>query len=98
MPTEVPRNTVTMFMVSFWAALLRRSQTPHSRMKLPSMSIPMSAETSGTSSMQNIVTISANISFSRRETLRRLFMRILRSASVVSARMMGGWIIGTSAM
>ena len=98
MPTDVPRNIVTTFISSFCAALLKRSQTPHSRRKLPSISIATSAETSGTSNMQNIVTTSANISFSKRETFLRLFILILRSFSVVSQRIIGGWIIGTSAI
>ena len=85
-------------MSSFCAALLRRSQTPHSRRKLPSISIPTSAETSGTSRMQKIATTSAKISFSSLETFLRLFILILRSFSVVKRRMMGGWIIGTNAI
>ena len=98
MPTDVPRNTVTILIVSFCAALLSLSQTPHSRMKLPSISIPISAETSGTRSMQKMVTTNAKINFSSLPTLRRLFMRILRSFWVVSRRIIGGCIIGTSAM
>jgi len=62
------------------------------------MSMAMSAEASGTMRMQITMTTSAKISFSSRETLRSDFMRILRSAGVVSQRMIGGWMSGTSDM
>ena len=55
----------------------------------------MSAEAAGTSRTQAMVTTSTKISFSVRETARRLRMRMQRSFLVVSSRMIGGWMTGT---
>jgi hypothetical protein len=98
MPTLTPRKMVRMLMTSFWADLTRRSVTAHSRRKLPSMSMATRGEASGTRSTQTTSTPVAKRSFSRRETLRRDGMRMRRSRSVVSRRMMGGWMRGTRAM
>ena len=98
MPTLVPRKMVTALMISFCDAFDSRSATPHSRKKLPNISMPMSAEAGGTRSTHKTVTRSANRSFSRRDTERKERMRISRSLRVVSKRMIGGWMRGTSAM
>ena len=97
-PTEVPRKIVTMFMSSLEEVFTRRSTTPASLKMLPSMSMMIRAEASGTTRMQTIITITANTMRSALETGRRAFMRILRSLSLVIRRMIGGWMSGTSAM
>ncbi len=79
MPTEEPRKMVTTLMISFCAALLSRSVTPHSRKKLPNISMAMSAEAAGTSSTQAMVTMMTKVSFSAFETLRSERMRMRRS-------------------
>jgi len=94
-----PRNSVTTFAISFSEALVRRATTPHSRMKLPSMMVPRSGRPFGAIRPPTSVTTSGNRSRARAETLFLMVgMRTVRSFCVVSARMMGGWMIGTSAM
>ena len=97
-PTQTPRKMVTMFISSFWAVLSRRSVTPHSCIRLPSIRQPTRGAAEGTSRATKMVTTKGKMIFSVLETLRSGRMTILRSSSLVSARMMGGWITGTSAM
>ena len=97
-PTETPRKITTMFMSSFCAVLDRRSTTPHSRNRLPSIRLPTSGAALGTSRATNAVTAIGKTIFSFLETVRRASMRIMRSFFVVRPRMMGGWMTGTSAM
>ena len=89
---------VTMLINAFCVVCDRRSTTSHSRMRLPNASIPISSAADGS----NNATSSSNTSGKRMrsafETSRSCTISILRSASVVSALMMGGWISGTSAM
>ena len=59
-PTEVPRKMVTMFISSLEEVFTKRSTTPASLKMLPSMSMMIRAEASGTTRMQTIITITAN--------------------------------------
>ena len=97
-PTASPSRIVTMFMSSFCAARLSRSTTPHSRSRLPKVSMPISGAAVGRKATTTASTISGNRMRSRRDTGRSCCIAIRRSRSVVSARMIGGWMIGTSAM
>ena len=97
-PTEMPRKTVTMFISSFCTVLLRRSTTPHSRMRLPSIRLPISGAAEGSSRETKIVTMMGKMIFSVLLTSRSCFISIWRSFLVVSSFMMGGWMTGTSAI
>ena len=97
-PTEMPRKMVTMLMSSFWAVLLRRSVTPLSLNRLPSIRQPTRGAASGTRKLTKMVTAMGKMIFSVWDTARSCFMVICRSALVVRARMMGGWMTGTRAM
>ncbi len=87
-----------MLISSFAAVLESRSTTPHSRNRFPSISIPTSGVADGRRKTQIRSTMSGNATFSIRLTGRSCFMVILRSSAVVRRRMIGGWMIGTSAM
>ena len=78
--------------------LLSRSVTPHSRSRLPNVSIPIRGAAEGRNSRQSNRTVSGNMTFSSLLTGRSCDMTTSRSAWVVSARMIGGWMMGTSAM
>ena len=97
-PTEMPRKIVTMFISSFCMVLLRRSSTPHSLARLPSIRQAIRGAAEGTSSATNTVTTTGKKIFSFLLTWRRGFMTICRSFSVVRAFMIGGWITGTRAI
>ena len=87
-----------MLISSFWAVLLSRSTTPLSLNRLPSISIPINGAAEGSNRETKMVTTMGNTIFSALETGRSCFMTIRRSALVVSAFMMGGWITGTRAI
>ncbi len=97
-PTEVERKIVTMFMSAFCTVSDRRSVTPHSRNRLPSIRQPISGAVDGRSRMTKMVTMIGKRIFSVLETGRDCTILILRSASEVMSFMIGGWIIGISAM
>ena len=97
-PTDTPRKMVMMFIISFWAVLLSRSTTPLSRIRLPSISMPTSEAADGSRKETRMVTAIGKTMRSRLETTRSCSMRTMRSFLVVSAFMIGGWMIGTSAM
>ena len=97
-PTARPSMMVTILMSSLAAVLDRRSTTPHSLNRLPNISIPTSGVADGSSRAQIISTESGKTIFSIWRTGRSCFISISRSALVVSRRMIGGWIMGTSAM
>ena len=97
-PTEMPRNMVTIFISSFWAVLERRSVTPLSRNRLPSISRPISGAAEGSMKDTNMVTMMGNIIFSFWDTGLSCFISIRRSSFVVSAFIIGGCMTGTSAM
>ena len=67
-PTVTPRKIVIMFISSFVAVFTRRSQTPDSFIRLPSISIPTREAESGT--MRETITVTAigNTIFSSLET------------------------------
>ena len=56
-PTEMPRKVVTIFIRAFWAVSLRRSVTPHSRNRLPSIRQPSRGATVGSTKQVTIVTM-----------------------------------------
>ncbi len=97
-PTVIPRKITTMFISSFCTVLLRRSTTPHSFIRLPSIRQPTSGAALGSSrEMMTAIRMGKRI-FSVFDTVRSCDMRIERSFFEVSIRMMGGWITGTRAM
>ena len=97
-PTVMPRKMVTMFISSFWAVLFRRSTAPLSLNRLPSIRQPTSGAAEGSSRLTIMVTAMGKMIFSFLETGRSCSITMERSFLVVRARMMGGWITGTSAM
>ena len=97
-PTDRPRKMVTMLHSAFCAVSDRRSVRPHSRSRLPSMSMPISGAVSGMSRMTTVATAIGKMIFSVLETGRSCSILISRSFRVVSRRMIGGWMSGMSAM
>ena len=97
-PTVTPRNIVMIFISSFCAALAILSTTPDSLKRLPSISIPTSGAASGRKIEIKMTTITGKMIFSSLETGRSCSITTERSFLVVSAFIMGGWMIGTSAM
>ncbi len=77
---------------------MRATLDPTSRARLPSISAPTSGTALGKSSEQSSSAISGKQTFSIFETCRSCFILILRSSAGTSQRMIGGWMIGTSAM
>ena len=78
----------TMFISSFCTVFDRRSTTPHSFIRLPSMRQPTSGAADGSAMIT--VMISGKRIFSVFDTGRSWRILILRSFSEVSIRMMGG--------
>ena len=70
--------------------------TPHSRNRLPSISIPTSGAVDGRIMQTTMVITIGNRIFSSLDTERSCSILILRSFSVVRSFMTGGWMIGTS--
>ncbi len=97
-PTEMPRNTVTMFIRAFCTVSLRRSVTPHSRHRLPSIRQPISGAVEGSSSTQKMVTTMGKMIFSVLLTSLAWVMTTSRSFLVVNSFISGGWIMGIRAM
>ena len=97
-PTLVARKMVTMFISAFWAVSERRSVTPHSRKRFPSMRQPIRGAVEGRSKITKVATTMGKMIFSVLETSRLCTILTLRIFSVVIAFMIGGWIIGISAM
>ncbi|OPY06818.1 MAG: hypothetical protein A4E67_01356 [Syntrophaceae bacterium PtaB.Bin038] len=93
-----PRKIVTMLIKAFWAVSLRRPTTPDSRNKFPSISIPISGAASGSISTHTIVTAIGKMIRSVFDTGRSCSITTVRIFFVVSSFMIGGWMIGTSAM
>ena len=75
---------------SFCAVLFRRSTTPLTRSRLPSISMPTSEAASGSRSDTMIVTAIGKMTSSVLETCRSWPMRMARSFFVVSSFMIGG--------
>ena len=97
-PTEMPRKIVMMLHSSLEAVLTRRSTTPDSLSRLPSISMEIRGAAEGSRSETNTVTMIGKQTFSVLETVRSWAMTTWRSFLVVSSFMMGGWMTGTSAM
>ena len=98
-PTERPSMIVTMLMRALdIVSEMRATEGPASFARLPSMSAPMSGTALGSSTAQRSSTISGKQTFSIFFTSRSGGIVIARSAFEVSAFMIGGWMIGTSAM
>ena len=97
-PTEVPRKIVMMFISAFCTVSDKRSVTPVSRKRLPSIRQPISGAVEGSSRMTKVATTIGKTIFSAFETSRLCTILTLRILSVVISFMIGGWIIGISAM
>ena len=97
-PTERPRKMTTMFINSFCAVLDRRSTTPHSFIRLPSIRHPISGAADGRMRATIAVMMIGKTIFSVLDTGRSCPIFIARSFLVVNARMIGGWITGTRAI
>ena len=89
-----------MLAISFSEASLSRSTTPHSRRRLPSISMPMSGVPRG--AMMDAITVTTMGNRMRvvldTGACCTMPMTICFSRAVVSTRMIGGWISGTSDM
>ena len=97
-PTLIPRNIVIPFISPLLAVCDSLSVTIHSLSRLPSISMPKSGKESGKIRPHiNVITI-GNTIFSRLETGRNCSIFIARSFFVVSNFIIGGWIIGISAI
>ena len=72
--------------------------TPLSRNRFPNISIPTNGAVDGRIRQTTIVTMIGNKIFSSLDTERSCSILILRSLSVVSSFINGGWIIGTRAI
>jgi hypothetical protein len=96
-PTARPRKSVTTLASSFEDAPVSRSTTPDSFIRLPSMSMPMRGIAIGTRIPTTTVTTIGKTTRVRRDSFFRVWgMRMRRSPVVVSQRMIGGWMSGTS--
>ena len=97
-PTDKPRKIVTILINSFCEVLLKRSTTPHSRIKLPMQNIPIKGAADGNNAAVSSSKTKGKMIFSGRLTCRSCSISIKRSSGVVSALMMGGCINGTKAI
>ena len=97
-PTDMPRNIVVALSTSFWAASERRSVHPHSRRRLPNMSIPTSGTDAGRTRPQATVETIGKRMRSVLVTGRSCSILIPRSFFVVRSLITGGWMSGTSDM
>ena len=97
-PTEVARKMVTIFIRAFWAVSERRSVTPHSLKRLPSIRQPTRGAVEGRSRMTKVLTTMGKTIFSVLLTSRACSIFTLRIFSVVKSFMMGGWMRGIRAM
>jgi len=85
-PTARPRNSVTVFAISFDEAFVRRSTAPDSFIRLPSISMPISGVANGTRMPTITVTMIGNMIRVRVLSFRDAYgIRIERSCFVVSA-------------
>ena len=87
-----------MFISAFCTVSDRRSVTPHSRHKLPSIRQPISGAVDGSSRITTRETTIGKMIFSVLETWRVISILTSRSFLVVSSFIRGGWIIGISAI
>ncbi len=90
-PMQSPRSSVTILAISFSEALFKRSTTPHSFMRLPSITVPISGAPLGARIEAKIVTTIGNMIFVVCDIgCFTAPITIVRSLSVVRARMIGG--------
>ena len=90
---------VTMLMSALlMVSEMRATEGPASLARLPSIKAPMSGTAEGSSTAQRSSTIKGKQIFSIFFTSRKGGILMRRSSLVVSAFMMGGWMIGTSAI
>ena len=89
---------VTMFIRAFCTVSDRRSVTPHSRNRLPSIRQPISGAVEGRSRMTKMETMIGKMIFSVLVTSRVWTILILRFSLEVKSFMRGGWISGIRAM
>ena len=89
-PTERPSKMVTMFIRECCAVSDSRFTTPHTRIKLPNINIPIRGATAGMRMMIKKVAMRGKKSFSLAETGRSCRILILRCSGVVIRRMIGG--------
>ena len=97
-PTPIPRRMVTILMSSFCIVFERRSMTPLSRARFPSISIPTSGAAAGIRRTTSIVTAIGKIIFSFFDTGLSCSITASRSFFVVRSFIIGGCITGTRAM
>ena len=89
-PTEVPSRITTIYIKALEAVSVSCFTTPHSRNRLPSISIPTRGAVVGRIRQTTTVMMMGNRIFSSLETGRSCCILIFLSFSVVNAFMMGG--------
>ncbi len=89
---------VTMFIRAFCAVSDRRSVTPHSRKRLPSIRQPISGAVEGRRRITKVATTMGKMIFSVLETSRACSIFTSRISFVVHSFIRGGWMRGMSAM
>ena len=97
-PTDVPSKITTIYINALEAVSCNCLTTPDSLNRLPNINIPTSGAVVGRIRHTTIVTTIGNRIFSSFDTGRSCAIFIFLSFSVVSAFIIGGWIIGTSDM
>ena len=97
-PTEVPSRITTIYIIALDAVSVSCFTTPDSRNRLPSIRAPTRGAVVGRIRQTTMVTMMGNRIFSSLDTGRSCSILIFRSFSVVSRRIIGGWMIGTRAM
>jgi len=98
-PIARPRNRVAILMISFCAALLRRSTTRLSLSRLPNIKAAIKGAASGATKLTRTVTNIGNITKVRRDTgFGAYSILIIRSFRVVINFIIGGWIMGIRLM
>ena len=98
-PIARPRNSVTTLASSFDDAPTSRSTTFDSRIRLPSISMPISGVANGTRTPTTTVTTIGKRIRVRCEISRLVYgITMARSLRVVMSRMIGGMMIGTRLM
>ena len=98
-PTAKPSTIIVAFISEFSDTSAKRGTTPDTRIKLPSISIAINGDAEGTITLMMIVVRTGKMINVRRDGGSDGYSILIRlSCLVVSRRINGGWIIGTSAM
>ena len=97
-PTEVPSRITTMYINALDAVSVSWRTTPLSRNRLPSISIPTSGAVVGRIRHTTMVITIGKRIFSSLETGLKFSILMARSFLVVNSFIIGGWMIGTSAI